>query len=375
MIMTHKNNIKEQKRNNKSSVCENEEHFDLRKSYSIYITALAISLAGLVAVILYAMNMDDDKKQVYTTSKVAVNEYHDFYTTLKAFDKISMEDISSKVKEWQDINISVLECLDNDTVYVPHTDYEGAYKNIHDSIQQEFYRLIFSKERNYKDVLLLKEAASSYAEDCVMATAARKAKPFFSSLADTPIHKGDIWSILKSYRSFLDECASRGIHSKEDLLGFIKDEDILFRSFIHHLHELGNDSIADITYKTEEICRSISEAVNDSCINQEEALVYMTIRTNRRLIQNAQQCINDIKLKRIDTKEQAQAYIWMMLQPYSSIDGFGIALLSDSDRAALYEVAGETADAIEALNSGLRLNNKRFAELPSLLMKIIIATH
>ncbi len=375
MIMTHKNNIKEQKRNNKSSVCENEEHFDLRKSYSIYITALAISLAGLVAVILYAMNMDNDGKTVYTTSEEAVNEYRDFYTNLKTFDKVSMEDISSKVREWQDINTSVLECLDSDTVYMPHTYYEGTYKNIHDSIQQEFYRLILSQERNYKDVLSLKEAASSYTADSVIATAAHKAKPFFSSLDNTPMYKGGIRSILKSYRSFLDECSSRDIHSKEDLFGFIKDEDILFRSFLQHLHELGNDSITDITCKTEEISLSISQAVNDSCINQEDALVYMAIRTNRRLIQNAQQCIDDVKRKRIDTKEQAQAYIWMMLQPYSSIDGFGISMLPDSDRAALYKVAGETADAIETLNSGLHLDNPHFAGLPSLLMKVIISTH
>ena len=93
----------------------------------------------------------------------------------------------------------------------------------------------------------------------------------------------------------------------------------------------------------------------------------MTMRTNRRLVLNALKCINDVKSGKVKTPTSAQAYIWMLVQPYTSIDGLGIAVLLDVDRKRIDKIADETPMVMEKLK-------ERTKELPALFMKIIVTT-
>ena len=76
----------------------------------------------------------------------------------------------------------------------------------------------------------------------------------------------------------------------------------------------------------------------------------------------------------VTTPEQAHAYIWMILQPYASLDGFCIALLSDREKETLYKLAGRTPEAFRALKKMMHAGNDRLDELPGMLMEIFIAT-
>ena len=54
-----------------------------------------------------------------------------------------------------------------------------------------------------------------------------------------------------------------------------------------------------------------------------DAVAYMAVRTNRRIIANAQTCVADIKeQEKVTSAEQRTAYFWMILQPFLSIDDF-----------------------------------------------------
>lgn len=98
------------------------------------------------------------------------------------------------------------------------------------------------------------------------------------------------------------------------------------------------------------------------------------MRTNRRLILNVETCLDDIHRGKVTTPEQAHAYIWMILQPYASLDGFCIALLSDREKETLYKLAGRTPEAFRALKKMMHAGNDRLEELPGMLMEIFIAT-
>ncbi len=345
-----------------------------RKSYFALYWYNISSFAILIAIAVFTSCKESEDRTKYMSGKDAVSCYKIFLEEIKGSEILTSEDLPFMMKKWRNICDSVQQCIECDTVAPPLTNHRATFKIIHDSIKSEFYRLILSKERTYKDILLMKEAASPYSADSSILATAETAKPFFSSLNHVSGHEGNTKESLKSYRSFLERQLSEGIYNKEGLLEYIKEEDRHFQSFLSCLYDLRNENITDISRNTERCCLAVSQSVAQGKLDELDALVYITMRTNRRLIQNAQVCIEDIDRGRVKTQEQARAYIWMILQVYSSIDGFGLSLLSQSDKATLLKVAEETSTVIEKLNKELALNNDGLSELPALMMKIIVAT-
>ncbi len=333
-----------------------------------------LSFAILFAIVVFTSCGESVNRTKYISGKEAVSCYEDFWEEIKKTETLPSENLPYIIKKWHSICNSVQQCLKHDAVVLPRTNHQAIFKIVHDSIKSEFYRLILSEERTYKDILLMKEAASPYSADSSILATAKAAKPFFSSLIHVQGHEGSTKEILKSYRSFLERQLSEGIYNQEGLLEYIKEEDRHFQSFLSCLYDLRNENITDISRNTERCCLAVSQSVAQGKLDELDALVYITMRTNRRLIQNAQVCIEDIHRGRVKTQEQARAYIWMILQVYSSIDGFGLSLLSQSDKATLLKVAEETSAVIEKLNKELALNNDGLSELPALMMKIIVAT-
>lgn len=103
-------------------------------------------------------------------------------------------------------------------------------------------------------------------------------------------------------------------------------------------------------------------------------MLFLAMRTGRRLIQNAHTCIDDIRNRRVKTPQQACAYIWMLLQPYASMDGLCLMALSPQERERLDEIAAQTSAAFEALGSILQSTGDRQDELPGMLMEAFIHT-
>ena len=132
--------------------------------------------------------------------------------------------------------------------------------------------------------------------------------------------------------------------------------------------------MADITRGTEQCCSQIFFAAERKEITYREAMLYLTMRTNRRQIQNMQICIEDVRNKKIKTSSQAHAYIWMLIHPYTSLDGFSMTLLSDKERKQLDRMAAHTPVAFKTLSRILQLESGQLTELPGMLMDIFIQT-
>lgn len=57
------------------------------------------------------------------------------------------------------------------------------------------------------------------------------------------------------------------------------------------------------------------------------------MRTVRRLLQNSTACIADINHQQMKSKAQGNAYLWMIIQPFISIDQFSIATLTPQEHS------------------------------------------
>jgi hypothetical protein len=199
-------------------------------------------------------------------------------------------------------------------------------------------------------------------------------RPFFASLDNQPVSQRNRQHILATYRATLAETIDYGIHCMADLTTFIEKEDAVYRAFLSRLPDFDGENLSDITHDTERCCAQVFLAAERNDITYRNAMIYLAMRTNRRLIQNVRTCIDDICNQKVKTPAQAQAYIWMLLQPYSSLDGFCLALLSAEEREQLDMLASQTPDAFRELGRMLHPGDNRLDELPGMLMEAFIHT-
>lgn len=300
--------------------------------------------------------------------------YRNYLNEVRKIKSIAFEDLAEYLSQWQAIRDSVFNHILQDTIGNHGQDLRKTCESIHDSIRMEFSRLALSRQRSYQELLLLKRQLSSYDKDKELNLTAEKIRPFFESLDKRPIHKGDRKQIISDYRTLLANTLRIGIHSTEDMRQFLEKEDALFRAFLPHLCNLDDENISDITRDTEKCCLQILFAAERKEIPYCDAVVYLAMRTNRRLLLNFQTCVNDIQEQRVRTKAQANAYIWMLLQPYVSLDGFHQAVLSVKEQEQLERFAAQTPNLFETLCRILNSGDNRLDELPGMLMEIYIHT-
>ena len=345
------------------------QHHIKRYSYSTRSYCLSMPLAALLSVFILSACTSDNGNRTFHSSAEAAKFYHDYLSDIKQKDNLSIEELSVEINRWRLLSDSVLICLRRDTVYKPHANYVGYCRLVHDSIRDEMIRFALSEPRTLRDVIYLKEHTSPYADNEELLAMAKSIQTFFASLDSMPIYPGDKNKVLSDYQHFLSGTLKNGIQSRDDMLAFFREEDRYFRTFLSHLHELGSSDMTDITKDTERCCIAVFQSKD---IPKEEATLYMTLRTSRRLVQNAVTCMDYIHEGKISwNDDQAQAYVWMLLQPYSSIDALGIALLSDTDKATLYRLAEETPETIGQLY-GTADEDDCLEALPELLIKILI---
>ncbi len=371
--------MRKNKRNNhtQKGLCPRSNEYEYGRAHSLFNCTPSSTCAPLLFILLIMALFTSCKhtgnRSLPISYDDAINKYRLLFYELCIQKELPTDRLCGKVKKWVRTDSLVRCSLFGDSTKTPNPYYINTYVHTRDSIQLEFNRLILSKKRTYKDAVSLMMAATLFKEDSVLANKMREAEPFFSTFSDTCSAECDTKTALRDYRSFLNKQITKGIHGKNDMLSFIKGEDSHFRNLLSHLNELDDENINDIIHNTTRCCQMVFQSEMSGEITAADALVYMTIRTNHRLLQNALICIDHVAAGKVNTAEQAQAYVWMILQPYIVIDAIGVALLYPSDKALMTSLAEKTPEAITSLNKVAGLKEKALSELPYILMNLTIA--
>ena len=343
------------------------------KSNSHGAIRLAICIATAFAVFMLTACSNGNGTKSFDSSDEAIREYHGFLTTLRQSDKVSIQTLAKTINEWRVLDDSVVSCLKRDTVRKDHLYPFAVYRELHDSIHIELCRMTMSKQRTFHDLLYLREQTSSHAGDEELMQAVKEVQPFFAFLDSLPVYnKGGKQAVLKRYLVFLQKYAKQGIHSKEDLLAFIKDEHLHFKSFLQYLSEFADDDIGDIRRTTEQCCREILRAADRKELSHKDAMSYLSMRTNLRLLRNAQVAIKDLKSGKVKDEHTMHAYLLMMMQPFMTMDDLSVSVLSDKDKADLYKIADALPKEMDNLAKKMRLDKQRLSDMPMLMMKIYV---
>lgn len=302
-----------------------------------------------------------------------VCSYRTLLSHVRRIDILPADSLATHITKWINIRDSVLITLRRDTLN-PHSTLQFEFRLIDDSVRIELARIAASGNYSFSDVLSVKEKISPYTGDGKLVKAAESIRSFFDSLDENGMIVGGKQKVLSCYRTFLTETLKDSITDIEQLQEFIKQEDVVYRSFLANLHDYGDTDLSDITRATEKCCSQVFDAANRGGVSYRDAMVYMALRNNRRIVQNVLACLRDIRCGRIHDREQAWAYGCMILQPYVSIDGICMALMSQEERYVLTGIASDTSWALLRLHEIIRSERHRLSELPAMLLEFLVLT-
>lgn len=332
-----------------------------------------ITMTVLSAILLLVSCKGETGKAMLKTAANPAIAYRSYLLDIRSRTELSTPELASELRRWQVLDDSISVHLQRDTLSF-NSDTRNECDLLHDSVRTEFCRLALTRPRTYNDIIHLKECLSPYLSDEELLLSVDEIEPFFEGVSRQTPFSGNCEQAIKAYREVLRRTLGKGIHGTDDLTLFIRQEDAIFRAFLTHLNELGQMNVSDITRDTERCCMQVFQAAEREELSYKEAMIYLAMRTNRRLLLNVRQCADDIRSGKVKTAEQAQAYLWMLLQPYTSLDAFGVALLTLQERQILHQATIDTPDLIDRLCKNALPDNGHLDNIPSLLVQAYIST-
>lgn len=334
-------------------------------------------IAALLPAVVLALSVscckgDAPETKSFPGTDTALENYESFLRSVSKRKALSTTELVSSVREWKALDDSVSAAMFRDSVHTDRAAVDSTYLALRDSITGKLASLAGSRKRSFRDYLDFALAVNKPGLDSLSRQFMVSAHRFYASMDSVPVFGLDNVSTIRKYEDILDDAARRGFRDKRDLFTFLRNEDRAFRSFLCHLPTLGDIPLAKVRDGSSALMKEMIGLCRGDTppFSTSEIVILLTMRNNRRLLQNALQCVNDINNRKVKGGDQASAYLWMLLQPWISFDGFALSLMSDAQTGILRTLASETPKCI------VRLGNPRFPidtdGLPLLLIKTMI---
>ena len=309
----------------------------------------------------------------FKNSTDALQQYREFHHRIAAARQTDAEKLADFICQWQELSDTVYSFIRKDPAFTSHASLSMSFQDTSDSVRIELFRL--AEDCSLPDVAYVRMHTSPYRNDVALDSTRRKAAAFFTALdRQAIINKGNAREKVALYRSFLADTQRHGIHSQQELLSFLQVEDSHFRSFLSMIGDYTDVGLEDVTKMTRQICADIFRSASESRLATEDAMVYMGMRSCRRLLLNAQVCANLIREGKMNSESQANAYLWMTLQPFLSMDAFAISLLTEAQQQEMTELAASFPEISERLAKREYADTEYLAKIPEQLMHLYIAT-
>ena len=302
----------------------------------------------------------------------ALKQYRDFHHSIAAEPKANAEKLADFICQWQELSDTVYNYIKKDPAFTAHTYLSLSFQETSDSVRIELLRL--ASGCNLSDVAYVKMHTSPFRVDTELDNTKKKAATFFSALGKQPIYnRGNAREKINLYRTFLAATKEHGINNQKELLSFLETEDRHFRTFLSNIGDYTDVGLKDVTKMTESICADIFHAASEKRLTSEDAIVYMSMRTCRRLLLNAQVCENLIKTGKIKSESQANAYLWMTLQPFLSMDALAISMLTEEQQQQMAKIAASYPEISQRLAAKGYADPEHLSQIPTQLMRLYIA--
>lgn len=270
-------------------------------------------------------------------------------TELQSYKDADIEKVADLTSQWQELQDSSYSVFSKDSTINLKSPIAMAYFVISDSMRTELTRLAFSQQRSLQDVMYLKLNTASDREKIQKSDTYKKASEFYEKLDKEKTIKG-LERILGDYNKLLNK--TRTFEKEAQLLSFIQREDRCFRSLMEHLSNVPMRDMQRLTQETSGLFNRLYDSVGKKSdeIN-DRTMLYLTMRFNRRIMQNAIACREDILNNNYLNNEQRVSYRWMLIQPYVSMDEYSTSVLTKKQREELMILSKELPVLLNRLDN------------------------
>lgn len=302
------------------------------------------------------------------TPEETLADYSSFLNSLSSMKDVSTSELISCVKEWKAVDDSVTGSINKVSSFNDNDSLSSQYLTAKESTMAVILSLVDTKNRNFSDYLQCARELNYTRLDSATLESVNAFRNYFSKLDQLPVYNSTNKETIQYYEYLLNKTLKSGIETSQDLFNFIREEDRAFRTFLCHLPTLGEIPLTAVRDSTKRVLSNIISLSGDDSfsLSSKEILIILTMRNNRRLIQNASQCIIDIEKKKVSACDQTTAYLWMLLQPWVSFDSFAFSLMDQHQWDEMEMLADKTPEILK------RLKGAEFPVEPSLLPNILI---
>lgn len=275
---------------------------------------------------------------VFNTPQEALTACHETLSKVQPLKTADTGQLADITNMWLELQDSTLSYFMRDSTARTNAEIAAAFFAVADSIRTEITRLALAEKRTMKDIVKLKAATSVERKKMQASQDYKTACAFFDKLDDVPLYKG-VDKTLSEYEKLLTSI--KPFKKEKELYDFMGKEDRCFRSLLVYLKDIPQERLQLITDKTSELFGDLyGQSTHEHAVSKRMTL-YLTMRFNRRIIQNAEACRKDIEKRVKLTEQQANNYRWMIIQPFMTIDNFAMATLSDKQLQAMSQMAEE----------------------------------
>ena len=315
-----------------------------------------------VIVILTGCTSDSGKVPHFETPQEAVNACTQWWKSISSMNEdCNIGQVTELTVQWMELQDSAYSCFFNDSSIINDAEISRKFYIVADSVRHKIVRMATSHPRTLKDVMFFKVHTIPNKEKLRQSKDFQEACSFFSQLDEKP---EDPTATANEYLELLQ--TSSGFHGTDDILQFLQREDVCFRSLLTHLSAIPQEQLNTISARTESVFNQLHVVLQGADKDTQQRMnVYLLMRTNRRILQNAAACRKDIE-HNVALGEQCVAnYKWMLLQPFITLDDDAIAYLTEEQETELLHLAGDMDSIFSHLDGNNQMESQKLIQVLS----------
>lgn len=295
-----------------------------------------------LAMMVFSFSACSEKSNRFSfkTPQEALTACHQELSKVKPLKDAKIDKLIDVTATWIELQDSSISCFMRDSTVKADTEIVADFFAVADTFRTEITRLALSKERTLPDIVKLKVMTAKDRQRIQKSEDFKKACDFYAKADEAPLYKS-LEETISEYEKLLTNADP--FKKEGQLYDFIQKEDRCFRSLLVYLKDTPQSRLQVITDKTSQIFDELyrnTAADLDNKVN-ERVMLYLTMRFNRRIMQNAEVCRQDIK-KKVELNDiQTVNYRWMIIQPFMTIDADGMAVMTENQVTMLTAMAAE----------------------------------
>lgn len=334
-----------------------------------YIRKVSIVTARYLAATVLAFFVSCQVQNPVHPIERHMDNLREYRNSLVKQSQFSLKDIPSTLLSLHELEDSVL-------IHVLESEDESAAETLSQaaSISEEVIALlnqtIDAQKREYRDFIYLQTALSEAPE---RSSETKLAQQFFLSLDTIAIPDKSAKRAEKDYISFLKRSAECDYPTWYHVLEFFAAEDCHFRLYLKDYLKHPISDCREIIENSKAVYEKLAAMSELSHYDQELLQTYLSVRTNRRLLQNSEVCLCLLEAGSVKTQQEAATALLGTLAPFTTFSKAMVSVRTEEQIHTLENIGERLPHAISELTD--KGYDALFAtdSIPNLLMKDYIS--